>query len=88
MHNTFQLDIITPSGKVVECSAHYLEIRTPEGSLDILAHHEAMLAKLADGEICYRQSYAEHEDTELTRYRVQDAYFSFLGNTATIISAI
>ncbi len=84
MASTFRLKIVTPSGVAVDTDIVYLDITTPDGNIGLLAHHEPMLVKLSDGKIEYRIN----EGEELHPFEVKDAYFSFLGNTAEVISAL
>lgn len=84
MSREFKLKVITPSGIVIDQEVVYIEIRTAEGSIGILANHEPLLAQLVDGDITYRTG----DSDELKTLAVQDAYFSFFNNKAEVLSAL
>lgn len=51
MAQQFQLDIITPQRKVFSEPVDSVSAPTPDGSIEILARHQALFTILSDGEL-------------------------------------
>lgn len=47
----FLLDIITPQRKAFSEEVDSVSVPTPEGTIEVLAHHEALFTSLSDGEL-------------------------------------
>ncbi len=47
----FLLDIITPQRKAFSEEVDAVTVPTPEGLIEVLAHHEALFTSLAEGEL-------------------------------------
>ncbi|MCH2175953.1 MAG: hypothetical protein MK193_09520 [Lentisphaeria bacterium] len=54
--SSFNFMILTPTGPLFEGEVESLVVEATDGKLGVLAHHAPMVASLASGDICIKQS--------------------------------
>lgn len=60
--NTFQLEIVAPTGMIFEGQADSVSIPVSEGAITILPHHTPLFTQLAEGEIEIRREGGKTEN--------------------------
>jgi F-type H+-transporting ATPase subunit epsilon len=79
-HTKFQVEVLTPEGKVFDDEVEMVSTRTTVGSIGILAHHQPMLAMLDPTELRLYRS-----DSEIERYAQGEGYMQIAGDHVLVL---
>ncbi len=76
----FEVEVLTPEGKVFTEEIEMLSTRTSAGSVGILAGHEPMLATLEPAELRLYRS-----ESDVVRFAQDEGYLQFAENHAFVL---
>ncbi|MFL5823475.1 MAG: ATP synthase F1 subunit epsilon [Solirubrobacteraceae bacterium] len=79
-HEKFQVEVLTPEGKVFDDEVEMVSTRTASGSIGVLAHHEPVLAMLDPTEL---RLYRSESDVE--RFAQAEGYLQVADNRALLL---
>ncbi len=79
-HEKFQVEVLTPEGKVFEDEVEMVSTRTTDGSIGVLAHHEPVLAMLDPAELRLYRS-----DSDVVRFAQAEGYMQIADNRALLL---
>jgi F-type H+-transporting ATPase subunit epsilon len=79
-HEKFQVEVLTPEGKVFDDEVEMVSTRTADGSIGILAHHEPVLAMLDPAELRLYRS-----DSDVVRFAQAEGYMQIADNHALLL---
>jgi F-type H+-transporting ATPase subunit epsilon len=79
-HEKFQVEVLTPEGKVFDEEVEMVSTRTADGSIGILAHHEPVLAMLDPAELRLYRS-----DSDVVRFAQAEGYMQIADNRALLL---
>jgi F-type H+-transporting ATPase subunit epsilon len=79
-HEKFQVEVLTPEGKVFDEEVEMVSTRTASGSIGILAHHEPVLAMLDPAELRLYRS-----DSDVVRFAQAEGYMQIADNRALLL---
>jgi len=79
-HAKFPVEVLTPEGEVFNEEVEMVSTRTPEGSIALLARHEAVLATLLPTELRLYRS-----ENEIVRFAQAEGYLQFADNRALLL---
>jgi F-type H+-transporting ATPase subunit epsilon len=79
-HAKFPVEVLTPEGEAFNDEVEMISTFTAEGSIALLANHEALLATLVPTELrIYR------EENEIVRFAQAEGYLQFADNRALLL---
>jgi F-type H+-transporting ATPase subunit epsilon len=79
-HEKFQVEVLTPEGKVFDEEVEMVSTRTASGSIGILAHHEPVLAMLDPAELRLYRS-----DSDVVSFAQAEGYMQVAENRALLL---
>jgi F-type H+-transporting ATPase subunit epsilon len=79
-HEKFQVEVLTPEGKVFDDEVEMVSTRTTVGSIGVLAHHAPVLAMLDPTELRLYTS-----ETEIVRFAQAEGYMQVGDNRALLL---
>ena len=79
-HEKFQVEVLTPEGKVFDEEVEMVSTRTATGSIGILAHHEPVLAMLDPAELRLYRS-----ESDVVRFAQAEGYMQIAENRALLL---
>ncbi|HEY1521644.1 MAG TPA: ATP synthase F1 subunit epsilon [Solirubrobacteraceae bacterium] len=79
-HEKFQVEVLTPEGKVFDEEVEMVSTRTADGSIGILAHHEPVLAMLDPAELRLYRS-----DSDVVSFAQAEGYMQIGDNHALLL---
>jgi F-type H+-transporting ATPase subunit epsilon len=79
-HERFQVEVLTPEGKVFDEEVEMVSTRTADGSIGILAHHEPVLAMLDPAELRLYRS-----DSDVVSFAQAEGYMQIGDNHALLL---
>jgi F-type H+-transporting ATPase subunit epsilon len=79
-HEKFQVEVLTPEGKVFDEEVEMVSTRTADGSIGILAHHEPVLAMLDPAELRLYRS-----DSDVVSFAQAEGYMQVGNNRALLL---
>jgi F-type H+-transporting ATPase subunit epsilon len=79
-HEKFQVEVLTPEGKVFDEEVEMVSTRTADGSIGILAHHEPVLAMLDPAELRLYRS-----ESDVVSFAQAEGYMQIGDNHALLL---
>jgi F-type H+-transporting ATPase subunit epsilon len=79
-HEKFQVEVLTPEGKVFDEEVEMVSTRTASGSIGILAHHEPVLAMLDPAELRLYRS-----ESDVVSFAQAEGYMQIANNRALLL---
>jgi F-type H+-transporting ATPase subunit epsilon len=79
-HEKFQVEVLTPEGKVFDEEVEMVSTRTADGSIGILAHHEPVLAMLDPAELRLYRS-----ESDVVSFAQAEGYMQVGDNHALLL---
>lgn len=80
MVNSFKLDVVTPTAKILSKEVDFVMLRTTEGDMGILPNHAPFVAGLATGEMKVRNNGQEKF------YYISGGFVEISDNVVTILA--
>ena len=78
--NSFQVEVLTPEGKVFEDEVQMVSTRTTTGSIGVLANHAPLMAILEPTELRLYKS-----ETDVVRFAQGEGYLQVVDNSALVL---
>src|SRR5947209_17414776 len=79
-HEKFQVEVLTPEGKVFDDEVEMVSTKTATGSIGILAHHAPLLAMLDPTELRLYRS-----DSDVVSFAQAEGYMQVAENRALLL---
>jgi F-type H+-transporting ATPase subunit epsilon len=79
-HDRFPVEVLTPEGEAFNDEVEMISTVTVDGSIALLAHHEALLATLVPTELRIYRS-----ESDIVRFAQAEGYLQFAENRALLL---